>query len=120
MTDFLLSAWTVCYTVFLAIFLFGITIFVHEFGHFIAALKQGFDAEFVPVVYGGFVNQKNFIAGAQAGGIGGAVGFDGSDERANLRARIITGDQPDSQCKHNRQQDVSNRTGEGDGDFLPR
>lgn len=41
MVDTLLSAWTVIYTLFLALFLFGLTVFVHEFGHFIVARKQG-------------------------------------------------------------------------------
>lgn len=41
MLDFLTAAWTVFYTVVLAIFLFGLTVFVHEFGHFIIARKKG-------------------------------------------------------------------------------
>ena len=41
MIEFLLSAWTVFYSVVLALFLFGLTVFVHEFGHFIVARKNG-------------------------------------------------------------------------------
>ena len=41
MIEFLQSAWTGFYTVFLALFLFGLTVFVHEFGHFIVARKNG-------------------------------------------------------------------------------
>ena len=41
MLDFLHSAWTVTYSVFIALFLFGLTVFVHEFGHFIVARKNG-------------------------------------------------------------------------------
>ena len=41
MLDLFHSAWTVTYSVFLALFLFGITVFVHEFGHFIVARKCG-------------------------------------------------------------------------------
>lgn len=41
MFDFLLSAWTVFYSVVIALFLFGLTVFVHEFGHFIVARKCG-------------------------------------------------------------------------------
>ncbi len=41
MIDFFLHLWTVLYSVFLALFLFGITIFVHEFGHFIIARRCG-------------------------------------------------------------------------------
>ncbi len=41
MIDFIHSAWTVFYSVFLALFLFGLTVFVHEFGHFIVARKNG-------------------------------------------------------------------------------
>jgi regulator of sigma E protease len=41
MIDFIHSAWTVFYSVFLALFLFGLTVFVHEFGHFIVARKCG-------------------------------------------------------------------------------
>jgi len=41
MLDSLLSVWTVVYTLGLAFFLFGLTVFVHEFGHFIVAKKCG-------------------------------------------------------------------------------
>ena len=41
MADFLLTCWTVFYTVFAALFLFGVTVFVHEFGHFIVARRCG-------------------------------------------------------------------------------
>jgi regulator of sigma E protease len=41
MADSLLHFWTVFYTVFAALFLFGITVFVHEFGHFIVARRCG-------------------------------------------------------------------------------
>jgi regulator of sigma E protease len=37
MLDLLTSAWTAAYTLALALFLFGLTVFVHEFGHFIVA-----------------------------------------------------------------------------------
>ncbi|MDK2857029.1 MAG: regulator of sigma protease [Verrucomicrobiota bacterium] len=41
MADSLFHIWTVFYTVFLALFLFGITVFVHEFGHFLVARRCG-------------------------------------------------------------------------------
>jgi len=41
MLETLLNLWTVAYTVFAALFLFGITVFVHEFGHFIVARRCG-------------------------------------------------------------------------------
>jgi regulator of sigma E protease len=41
MLEMLLTGWTVVYTVFAALFLFGITVFVHEFGHFIVARRCG-------------------------------------------------------------------------------
>jgi regulator of sigma E protease len=41
MVELLLSSWTVLYTVFAALFLFGVTVFVHEFGHFIVARRCG-------------------------------------------------------------------------------
>ena len=37
MIEFLQSAWTMIYALALALFLFGLTVFVHEFGHFIVA-----------------------------------------------------------------------------------
>ncbi len=52
MLDFLLSAWTVAYTVFLAIFLFGVTVFVHEFGHFIVARKCGLVVQTFSIGFG--------------------------------------------------------------------
>ncbi len=41
MLEMLLTGWTVFYTVFAALFLFGVTVFVHEFGHFIVARRCG-------------------------------------------------------------------------------
>lgn len=41
MAEFLLTGWTFFYTIFAALFLFGITVFVHEFGHFIVARRCG-------------------------------------------------------------------------------
>ena len=41
MAESFMHGWTVCYTVFAALFLFGITVFVHEFGHFIVARRCG-------------------------------------------------------------------------------
>lgn len=41
MLDFIHSAWTVFYSVVLALFLFGLTVFVHEFGHYIVARLCG-------------------------------------------------------------------------------
>jgi regulator of sigma E protease len=41
MLEMLLTGWTVVYTVAAALFLFGITVFVHEFGHFIVARRCG-------------------------------------------------------------------------------
>jgi regulator of sigma E protease len=41
MLETLLNLWTVIYTVLAALFLFGITVFVHEFGHFIVARRCG-------------------------------------------------------------------------------
>ena len=52
MADFLLSAWTMCYTVFLALFLFGVTVFIHEFGHFIVARKLGLVAQTFSIGFG--------------------------------------------------------------------
>ncbi|MBI9021322.1 MAG: RIP metalloprotease RseP, partial [Verrucomicrobia bacterium] len=52
MTDFLLSVWTVFYTVFLALFLFGVTVFVHEFGHFIVARKCGLVVQTFSIGFG--------------------------------------------------------------------
>ena len=52
MTDFLLSAWTVFYSVVLALFLFGVTVFVHEFGHFIVARKKGLVVQTFSIGFG--------------------------------------------------------------------
>lgn len=52
MADTLLHLWTVMYTVFLALFLFGITVFVHEFGHFIVARKLGLVAQTFSIGFG--------------------------------------------------------------------
>ncbi|MFA6174504.1 MAG: RIP metalloprotease RseP [Kiritimatiellales bacterium] len=41
MVESFMQGWTVCYTVLAALFLFGITVFVHEFGHFIVARRCG-------------------------------------------------------------------------------
>lgn len=41
MLELFLTGWTVFYTVLAALFLFGITVFVHEFGHFIVARRCG-------------------------------------------------------------------------------
>lgn len=41
MVELLMTGWTVFYTVFAALFLFGVTVFVHEFGHFIVARRCG-------------------------------------------------------------------------------
>lgn len=41
MLEMLHSIWTVFYTVVAALFLFGVTVFVHEFGHFIVARRCG-------------------------------------------------------------------------------
>ena len=41
MVDFLLSGWTFVSTFFLALFVFGVTIFVHELGHFLVARRCG-------------------------------------------------------------------------------
>lgn len=41
MAEILLTVWTVFYTVLAALFLFGVTVFVHEFGHFIVARRCG-------------------------------------------------------------------------------
>lgn len=41
MSDLLIHGWTLFYTVFLALFLFGVTVFVHELGHFIVARRCG-------------------------------------------------------------------------------
>lgn len=52
MSDFLLNAWTVFYTVVLAFFLFGVTVFVHEFGHFIIARKKGLVVQTFSIGFG--------------------------------------------------------------------
>ena len=52
MSDFLLSVWTVSYSVFLAFLLFGITVFVHEFGHFIVARKKGLVVQAFSIGFG--------------------------------------------------------------------
>lgn len=41
MLEILHNAWVICYTLILALFLFGLTVFVHEFGHFIVARLCG-------------------------------------------------------------------------------
>ncbi len=41
MIDFLLQAWTFLYSLAIALFLFGITVFIHEFGHFLVARRCG-------------------------------------------------------------------------------
>lgn len=41
MLEIIYSAWTIIYSVFIALFLFGLTVFIHEFGHFIVARKNG-------------------------------------------------------------------------------
>jgi regulator of sigma E protease len=41
MLELFLTGWTIFYTVLAALLLFGITVFVHEFGHFIAARRCG-------------------------------------------------------------------------------
>ncbi|MFA7256417.1 MAG: RIP metalloprotease RseP [Kiritimatiellales bacterium] len=41
MLEMLQTGWTVFYTVVAALFLFGVTVFVHEFGHFIVARRCG-------------------------------------------------------------------------------
>ncbi len=52
MTDLLLSIWTIFYSVVLALFLFGITVFVHEFGHFIVARKCGLVVQTFSIGFG--------------------------------------------------------------------
>ena len=52
MTDLLLSVWTVFYTVVISLFLFGFTVFVHEFGHFIVARKLGLVAQTFSIGFG--------------------------------------------------------------------
>ena len=52
MTDLLLSIWTIFYSVVLAIFLFGITVFVHEFGHFLVARKLGLVVQTFSIGFG--------------------------------------------------------------------
>lgn len=41
MAEFLLNGWTLVYTVFMALFLFGVTVFVHEAGHYLVARRCG-------------------------------------------------------------------------------
>ncbi len=52
MTDLLLSIWTVFYSVVLALFLFGLTVFIHEFGHFIVARKLGLAVKAFSIGFG--------------------------------------------------------------------
>jgi len=56
MVESFMQGWTVCYTVLAALFLFGITVFVHEFGHFIVARRCGlvvktFSIGFGPAIF---------------------------------------------------------------------
>jgi regulator of sigma E protease len=52
MSDLFLSAWSVLFTLFLAFILFGITVFVHEFGHFIVARKCGLIVQTFSIGFG--------------------------------------------------------------------
>lgn len=63
MADFLFQLWTVFYTVLAALFLFGITVFVHEFGHFIVARRCGLVVKTFSIGFGHalFKWEKNSI-----------------------------------------------------------
>lgn len=63
MLEMLLTGWTVFYTVFAALFLFGITVFVHEFGHFIVARRCGLVVKTFSIGFGRAIVQweKNGI-----------------------------------------------------------
>jgi regulator of sigma E protease len=63
MADSLLQLWTVFYTVLAALFLFGITVFVHEFGHFIVARRCGLVVKTFSIGFGPAIVQwkKNGI-----------------------------------------------------------
>ncbi len=52
MSDLLLTVWTLFYSVVLAFLLFGITVFVHEFGHFIIARKKGLVVQTFSIGFG--------------------------------------------------------------------
>lgn len=54
MFEFLFSAWTL----FLAFLLFGVTVFVHEFGHFIVARKNGLVAKTFSIGFGKAIWKK--------------------------------------------------------------
>ncbi|NOU36892.1 MAG: RIP metalloprotease RseP [Kiritimatiellaceae bacterium] len=57
MLEMLLTGWTVFYTVFAALFLFGVTVFVHEFGHFIVARRCGLIVKTFSIGFGRAVVQ---------------------------------------------------------------
>jgi regulator of sigma E protease len=57
MVEMLLNFWTVVYTVLVALFLFGITVFVHEFGHFIVARRCGLVVKTFSIGFGRAVIQ---------------------------------------------------------------
>lgn len=57
MLEMLHTGWTVFYTVFAALFLFGITVFVHEFGHFIVARRCGLVVKTFSIGFGRAVVQ---------------------------------------------------------------
>jgi regulator of sigma E protease len=57
MLESLLTVWTVIYTVFAALFLFGVTVFVHEFGHFLAARRCGLVVKTFSIGFGHAVVQ---------------------------------------------------------------
>jgi regulator of sigma E protease len=63
MADSLFQLWTVFYTVLAALFLFGITVFVHEFGHFIVARRCGLIVKTFSIGFGPAIVQwkKNGI-----------------------------------------------------------
>lgn len=57
MLETFLNLWTMVYTVLAALFLFGITVFVHEFGHFIVARKCGLVVKTFSIGFGRAVIQ---------------------------------------------------------------
>lgn len=63
MTDFLLNAWILIYTVLIALFVFGVTVFVHEFGHYLVARRCGLTVKTFSIGFGKAVFQwkKNGI-----------------------------------------------------------
>jgi regulator of sigma E protease len=58
MTDVLLQIWTFIYIVFIALFVFGVTVFIHEFGHFLVARRCGLVVKTFSIGFGRAIFQR--------------------------------------------------------------